>query len=474
MISALGLRIAAVFRRVMPDPFVIAVLLTVVTAGLALVLGFSQEAGKPALGGGEKVLKLVDAWGPGFWILLEFGMQMCLVLVTGHVLAASRPVAWVLRGMAGWPRTAAGASALVALAACATGVVNWGLGLVVGAVLAREVGRSAKERGIVVHYPLLAAAGYMGLLVFHGGMSGSAPLTMSSEQGVKAVLRPEHLALVASADGTIGLDRTLGSMLNVVVTGGLVVGLPVLFWFLTPRAEACEGMERYRRNHLNAAHEGAPAAGETERGGRWPEWLDRTPMVVCVLAALLAWGVWRFVGAKGPASIGLNQVNALMLALGLVCHGSARSYLRAAEEAAAGCAGIIIQFPIYAGIMAMMSVSGLTRLMAEGITSVADAQTLPVLTFVAATLVGLFVPSGGAQWGIQGPIALESAAALGVDPGAMVMAVGYGDELANMLQPFWALPLLAITGVKARDIVGYTAMAMVAAGVWMVLGLLVF
>jgi short-chain fatty acids transporter len=485
MISRLGLWIAGAFRQVMPDPFVIAVLLTAFTAGLALAFGFPDEAGKPALGAADKTLKLVDAWGPGFWDLLKFGMQMCLVLVTGHALAESRPVAWGLRRLAAGPRSAAGASALVALAACAAGVVNWGLGLIVGAVLAREVGRSAKERGVVVHYPLLAAAGYMGLLVFHGGMSGSAPLAMSTEAGAKAVLRPEHMELLAESGGAITLDRTLGSMLNLVVTGGMLVGLPVLFWFLAPRRESCEGMERYRRVHPDVAHEGTLPVPEAERGGRWPEWLDRTPVIVFALAVLLAWGVWRFVVNKGTGtdgsfsvgkglvSIGLDQVNAIMFALGLVLHGSARSYLRAAEDAATGCAGIIIQFPIYAGIMAMMSVSGLTRMMAEGITSVADANTLPPLTFIAATLVGLFVPSGGAQWSIQGPIALQSGAALGVDPGAMVMAVGYGDELANMLQPFWALPLLAITGVKARDIVGYTAIAMVAAGVWMGVWLLV-
>jgi short-chain fatty acids transporter len=156
-----------------------------------------------------------------------------------------------------------------------------------------------------------------------------------------------------------------------------------------------------------------------------------------------------------------------MFALGLLLHGSARSYVRAVEDGAAGCAGIIVQFPIYGGIMAMMSASGLTRRFSEWMSAGATQETLPALTFVAATLVGLFVPSGGAQWSIQGPIALDSGLRLGVDPGAMVMAVGYGDELANMLQPFWALPLLAITGVKARDIVGYTAVVMLVAGLWM-------
>lgn len=469
MISRLGLAISAVFRRIVPDPFVIAVLLTFLTAALALIWGFPAGAGAARPAFSARLAALGDAWTTGFWDLLKFGMQMCLILVTGHALAASRPVAAALRALADLPRTGGQAAALVALVACLAGVINWGLGLIVGAVLARDVARSAAKRGVRVHYPVLAAAGYMGLLVFHGGLSGSAPLAMSTLANAKAVLRPEHIELLGGR--AIELDRTLGSTLNLVVTGGLVLGLPLLFLLLMPkRAEDCKGIEVFPAASWQLQEH--PASDEP--GGRLPEWLDRTRLITLFLAALLLLAVGRFVATQGLVKFGFDQVNAAMFALGLIAHGSTRSYLAALEDAATGCAGIIVQFPIYAGIMAMMSASGLTRLFAEGITSAADAQTLPALTFLAATLVGLFVPSGGAQWSIQGPIALDSGVRLGVDPGAMVMAVGYGDELANMLQPFWALPLLAITGVKARDIVGYTAIVMVVAGVWMALGLLIF
>jgi len=172
-------------------------------------------------------------------------------------------------------------------------------------------------------------------------------------------------------------------------------------------------------------------------------------------------------------SLGLNEVNMGMLALGLIFHGSLASYGRAVEEGARGCAGILVQFPLYAGIMGMLGASGLIRGFAEAIAQGGETG-VPLLTFLAAAIVNFFVPSGGGQWGIQGPIALEAGAAAGVAPGKMVMAVAYGDQLTNMLQPFWALPLLAITGAKARDIVGYTAVVMVVAGAWMALGLLLF
>lgn len=471
MISRLGLRIAAVFRATAPDPFVIAILLTGLTALLALAIGFRPDGASQVAPMAERAWSLLDAWGVkgGLWSLLAFGMQMCLILVTGHALAESRPVAAGLRRLAALPQSGAQAAALVAGAACLAGVVNWGLGLIVGAILARDVGRSAAARGVRVHYPLLAAAGYMGLLVFHGGISGSAPLAMSSLEGAKKVLGAEQVLKLGVQP--IGLDETLGSTLNLFVTGGMLILLPALFALLTPRdTRECRGAGDYIRE-AEAAPTGAEAA---EPGGLIPEWLERTPWLVIGLGLALALAVGRFAYLNGAWQIGFDQVNMAMLALGLLLHGSARSYLRSLEAAASGCAGIILQFPIYAGIMAMMTASGLTRIFAEAITAHATSGDLSALTFGAATLVGLFVPSGGAQWSIQGPIALQTGTALGVDHAHLVMAVAYGDELANMLQPFWALPLLAITGVKARDIVGYTAIAMVVAGAWMAMGLLVF
>ncbi|XHC26013.1 TIGR00366 family protein [Phycisphaerales bacterium ac7] len=177
---------------------------------------------------------------------------------------------------------------------------------------------------------------------------------------------------------------------------------------------------------------------------------------------------------SGLMSLTPNTLNLTMFMLGLLLHASPMSYMRAIEDAARGCAGVIIQFPLYAGIAAMMAASGLTAMIAEKMSEGASETTLPVLTFFSAAIVNVFVPSGGGQWGVQGPIVIESALAAGVEPSKMVMALAYGDQVTNMLQPFWALPLLAITGVRARDIVGYTAILMLIAIVWIVFCLLVF
>ena len=171
-----------------------------------------------------------------------------------------------------------------------------------------------------------------------------------------------------------------------------------------------------------------------------------------------------------PAILCLVAAGIGFLALGLLLHGSPIRYSRAIEDGARCCAGIILQFPLYAGIMGVMSDSGLGQAVSRGMAQVAgDSEgALATMTFLSAGLVNLFVPSGGGQWAMQGPIAMQAAVDAGAAPARIVMAVAYGDQLTNMLQPFWALPLLAITGARAREVVGYTAILMVVAAVWLV------
>ncbi len=464
MISRVGLAVSRAFQRSAPDPFVIAIFLSLLTAVLALLLGDFDTAP-----GESRVVALLDAWRAesGLWYFLAFGMQMCLILVTGHALASSRPVRSVIDVLAGLPRNTAQAAGLVSVVACLAALVNWGLGLIVGALLAREVARVLKDKGIAAHYPLICAAGYMGLLVWHGGLSGSAPLSMTTLQGAAKVLPESYLQQLG--DAGIELQDTIFSGMNLVVTMGLVLGVPVLLMLMAPTSP----------QHMRTIDEfdpPAPAPTTPAPAGLpgVPDRLDRSPIVVWIIALPLLLAFVRYAQVSGLGRVGLNQINAAMLALGLIFHGSPRAYMDAVTEGARGCAGIIIQFPLYAGIMAMMVVSGLVGTLADGIVSAGNETTIPLLSFVAAGVVNLFVPSGGGQWGIQGPIALQAGLDAGIPPGKMVMAVAYGDQLTNMLQPFWALPLLGITGCKARDIVGYTAVVMVFAGLWMGLGLLLF
>ena len=464
MIATLGRVLSKVFTKTAPDPFVIAVGLTLLSAVLALLLGTNPGAQTLP----EKANAMIDAWrgGGGLWKFLGFGMQMCLILVTGHALAASRPIRALIGSLASIPKSAPSAAALVGFVAAVGGLINWGLGLIVGALFAREVARVCASKGIRVHGALLAAAGYMGLLTFHGGFSGSAPLKMSSEAQARDVLPASIYESLET--GAVPLSDTLLSPMNIFISGGMLLVVPVILWLLTPkRDDEVVPMPLEEEAVEQAERDPGEASG-------FPEWIERSPVVVWALALMLLWAFFRFSTKEGFVSLGPNEVNMLMLALGLIMHGSVRSYLSAAEDGARGCAGIILQFPLYAGIMGMLASSGLINDFSRFMGEVANETTAPIFTLISAAIVNVFVPSGGGQWGIQGPIALQTGAEVGVEPAKMIMAVAYGDQLTNMLQPFWALPLLAITRVKAREIVGYTAVVMMVVAVWMVIGLLLF
>lgn len=478
MLAWLGLVLSRVFRAVVPDPFVIAVALTVVTAAAALVLGdFPAVAGADRPDSlASKAMVLLDAWrGPdGIWKFLAFSMQMCLVLVTGHALAEAPVVRRLLTRAASIPASTASASALVSVVATLTGIVNWGLALIVGAILAREVGRSLAARGIRAHYPLIVASGYTGLMVWHGGLSGSAPLSMTTAVGASRVL-PASVAAGLEGSG-VPLTQTVFSPLNLVVTGGLLVIIPAVMALAAPRRSADiqpipptrhDGHDhaesvRHAQFEVPVGHAASPA-----------ERLERSPLVAWLVASLVVAATWRFASTGSIFSAGLDEINAAMLAAGLAIHGSVRSYLSAAESGVRGCTGIVLQFPLYGGIMAMGVSSGLIGLFARGMTDTLGGRSIPVVTYWSAAVVNLFIPSGGGQWGVQGPIAIETAARAEVPIGVMVMAVAYGDQTTNMLQPFWALPLLAITGARARDIVAYTCLPMAFGLCWISLVLAV-
>jgi short-chain fatty acids transporter len=267
----------------------------------------------------------------------------------------------------------------------------------------------------------------------------------------------------------VPLTETTFSALNVFVTLGLLFGIPALMGLLAPKRDEdllpIEAFQPARPAEALAAD----APPETI-----PDRLDRSPLLAFVLGVPLLFVLVRHVALLGAASLDLKAIIAGMVGLGLLLHGSPRSYLGAIEDGAGACGGIILQFPLYAGIMAMMEGSGLVRRFADALTALGPPSAVPITSFLAACVINMFIPSGGGHWAVQGPVALESGLRAGINPGRMILSVAYGGEVTDMLQPFWALPLLAIVGVRARDIVGYTAIVMVFAAAWMLLGLVFF
>lgn len=436
MIARLGRALTRVSSRAVPDPFVLALLLT--------LLVFAAGAWRLA-GDDDALWTLVGGWAESFASpgLLAFALQMCLVLVTGHALALSPPVQRGVAIIARWPKSSASAAALVGFVACAAAIVHWGLGAIVGAFLAREIGRHATARGMRLHYPLLGAAAYAGLAVWHGGLSGSAPLKVAQEG---------HFA--EGIAGVIPVADTLLSPLNLVVTGTLLVVLPLLFAAMTPRDE----------NEFVPPADLPPIAPRPEVAvTSVPLWLQETRGVGAVVGALgliMVGAAW----ATGRLALDLDLVNALFLFGGIALQGRLGAYVDAVADGARGAGAIIVQFPFYFGILGLMKVSGMIGAISEGLTSIASPASFPVLAFLSAGVVNLLVPSGGGQWAVQGEILLGTGRELGVDAATTVMAFSYGDAWTNMLQPFWALPLLGIMGLRAREIIGYTGVACLVMG----------
>lgn len=424
----------------MPDPFIFAILLTLLT----FILAFSLS--------GKSPVKLIGYWWDGLWANLTFGMQMCLILVTGSALATSRPVQRLIHALAGLPRNGAMAAGMVALATCISGLIHWGLGAIVGAILAREVALAGRRRGLKIHYPLLGAAAYMGLLVWHGGLSGSAPLQAATE-GKEVV---EGL-------GVIPVSETLGSTLNLTVALVLVVVITAAAYLFHPGEgdEIVEVDEYLDWTEGEEPEEDSPAPPSPARR------MENSRLLTIIISAVGIYFVCRHFYLNGFKP-DLNIVNGLFLFSGMIFQGTPIRYVRAMAEGTRSVAGIILMFPFYFGIQGLMANSGLVQMLADAFVQISGPRSFPLYTFISAGIVNIFVPSGGGQWIVQGPVMITAARELGVEIPRTIMAIAYGDEWTNMIQPFWAIPVLGITRLRAGEIVGYSAlMALVSAVVFM-------
>ena len=430
MLSRFAARLADWAQRWVPDPFVIALGLTALTFALGW-LNMPEPSARVLAAGWFGRFAATDT--------LAFTAQMALILVAGSTLARAPLVRGLLGRLAARPRTTAAAAALTAAVAMLASILNWGFGLIVGAVLAREIGARFSAEGRKLDYPLVAAAGFMGLLVWHGGLSGSAPLKVA-ENGPLGVPVP--------------LDQTLFSPLNFVMEGALLLAVPWLF----TRIASTQHEKLWPVTPLEAVRD----EDAREGGGARLAGVLLVALVV-VLALLALDGAFEQAGALRGLSIG--TVVLVLVVAGLVLFRSPQRYVRAFGASVDEAAGILLQFPFYFGILGLLEAGGMVQRLAGDTAGMAlglHGLGLPLafgfdlVTWVSSAIVNVFVPSGGGQWAVQGGIVAHAAQELGVPTGRAVMDLAYGDQWGNMLQPFWALPLLGITGLKARDILGYS------------------
>lgn len=439
-------------QRWLPEPFIFAILLTFVAALVAMPLCHQTP------------LEVVEHWGGGVWNLLAFAMQMSLVLVCGSALAAAPVVKRAIASMARLPKSAPAAIALVTVISALACCLNWGFGLIVGVVFAKAIARQRSD----VDYRLLIASAYSGFVVWHAGISGSIPLTMATPGDALA------MATNGALTDPVPLAQTIFNWHNLMTVLFVIIGITVANTLMHPK----QGVFTVDPTLLNDDDNRVATGGATSSDKTPAQRLEQSKLLSWLVALMLVAYLVIHLFVRG-AGLDLGGVIMIFLALGLLLHSTPVDYVRAFGKATSGAAGIILQFPFYAGIMGIITGIGasgisLGGVMADACIRISNPVTYPLLTFLCAAVLNMFVPSGGGHWAVQAPVMFTAGANLGVDPGLTGMAIAWGDAWTNLIQPFWALPALAIARLDAKDIMGYCLIDLLITGVIICAGLLIW
>ena len=435
-------------QKYLPEPFIFAVILTMV----AFIVAMPVCKQTP--------IEVVEHWGNGVWSLLAFAMQMALVLVSGSALAAAPSIKKGISALAGLPKTPAGAIALVTGISALACWLNWGFGLIVGVIFAKEIAK--KLRG--VDYRLLIASAYSGFVVWHAGLSGSIPLTMAT-----ATSNLEKVTQGALVD-PIPISQTILAWQNLIMVAVVIIAIVVVNALMHPKGDQVVAIEP------SLLFEEAPQP--QPKATSPAEKLENSRVLSWIIALLgLSYLVIKLFFKGGTFDLG--AVIMLFLFLGIILHGTPLANVRAFGKSVGGAAGIVLQFPFYAGIMGIITGVGasgicLGEVVSNACVAISTPKTYPLFTFFCAAILNMFVPSGGGHWAIQAPIMFTAGAALNVDPGLTGMVISWGDAWTNLIQPFWALPALAIAKLNAKDIMGFCIIDLFVTGLIICSGLLLW
>jgi len=444
LLPRLADRLARVSSRWIPDSFSIACLLTLATFAMGMTLGRASPS------------RTLDAWGSGFWELLPFSMQIAVVIFAGYLVSVSPAMTRVLDGLARVPRSPRQAIALTALLSMTICWLNWGMGLIASAVLVRFMARRHPD----ADYRLLVAVAYLGMgATFHAGPSGSVPLLLATPGTfmIKDGLIP----------GPIPLSQTVFTPLNLGLTAIVIGGLTLFSALLHPPPD------RVVRADPEAV--GSLVGFVPPTRPEHPSPADRLMHGAFANRAVGGLGllyISRHIWGSG-LNLTLDTVNLLFLSLGILLHPSPASVIKASEEAARSLHGVVLQFPLYAGIYGIIKGTGVAALLAAWFVSIATPRTFPLIVFWYSAFLDYFVPSGGGKWAIEALYVVKAGQELGVPVPKVAMAYAYGDMATNIIQPFWAIPLLSVARLEFRDILGYEILVFVLYSAFMSVVLLI-
>lgn len=430
-------------RKYTPDPFVFAIGLTLLTLILAVVVE------------GNGLLHITQEWGNGFWNLLAFTTQMAVILAMGYVLASAPIVDKILTKIVSKvkkPRTAIIVATLVGGVGC---YLNWGFGLVLGGIVAKKLATQVKG----VHYPLIIAAAYSGLTMYGFGISSSIPLTISS---------PGHP--LEGQMGIIPLSETIFSLPMLLTALVTIITLPIINSLLHPKEEA--DIIEFNPSVEEAKAQSAAATESIFETNTIAQKLNHSKILVWIIGLLSVLYIVSYFGSGGQLNI--NVINFIILFLGVILLGTPANYVQKLSEGIKTISGIILQYPFYAGIMAIMAASGLVDTISALFVNVSDASSLPFWGLISSYVINFFAPSAGGHWVVQGPFMIEAAKELGAALSQTSMAVMLGNAWQDVVQPFWILPALAISGLKLRDVMGYTVISMLWVGIIYIIAVLLW
>jgi len=430
-LATAGLRLSGWFERWFPDAFALALVAVLIVFTAATSIGNSPVA--------------VATWfGAGFWDLVNFTMQMTLIIVTGYSVATAPPVYRIVCRLAEVPKSARTAVAFVALFSMLTSLISWSFSLIISALLAREVTHRVKG----ADYRAVGAAAYLGIgSVWALGLSSSAALIMAAPGSL-----PQSIMNIS---GVIPLSQTLLLWQSLLTAGAIVVLSMAIAYYSAPSEADARSMA-----DMGVKYE--PVVMPKEEPETPGEWLEYSPMLSVIVGALGVAYLVSEVVAKGPSVIlELNHYVFLFLIAGILLHWRPRSFVKSIAAAVPSVAGVLVQYPLYAGMVKMMTESGLASRMAHFFVDVSTQHSYPLLVGIYSAVLGLFVPSAGGKWLIEAPYMLQAGKELHVHLGWVVQTYNATEALANLIHPFWMLPLLGILGLKARDIVGYAALQFV-------------
>ena len=418
-----------------PDAFLFVIILSILTFVLAITLTGSTSS------------ETLKAWGGGLPKLFTFTAQITIVMITAHALAHTSPVEKLLVKLGDIPNKPVQAYALVTFISGLASLFAWSFGLIVGGISAKFIAIGCEKKKIKIHYPLLVASAYSGYVIWHMGYSSSAALFVASE-GHSLVSRI----------GVIPVTETIFNSFNITVALLTLITITIICPLMRPSRDS-EIIEidtkllkdKSKTKNINEINSFA----QRIENNRYLSFLTGISLI----------GYIFLIYSEKGFFLDLNIVSWTFLSIGLLLANSPIHYVKLVNNAALTVGPIILQYPFYAGIMGIMADTGLIKILADGIASVATSETLGFFSFLSGGLVNMFIPSGGGQWAVQGPVMIQAAETLNVQPYVIVLGVAYGDQWTNMIQPFWTIPLLAIAGLHMRQIMGYTFVIFIVTGV---------